>query len=128
VDGNPIRKADLLGKVTVINYWFVGCPPCEVERPALNELVKKYAGRNDVIFISFARNSKEELLPFLRDSPLLCAVVPTEKDFIKKHLGGNGFPSNIIVGKDGKYFYNSLASGIGIANILEQQIEKALRQ
>lgn len=128
IQGNRLTKGALQGKVVVINYWFIGCAPCEVERPALNQLADRYMNREDVVFLSFARNSNGESQSFLSHSPVHYTVVPTEKDYIKKQFGVNGYPTNVIVGKDGKYVFNSLASGIGIANILERQIEIALNK
>jgi len=127
ISGNRLVKSELKGRVLVINFWFIGCPPCEMERPALNELRKLYKNNEDVIFISFARNNREQLLEILDDYPILYNVVPTEKDFIKAKFEINAFPINIIVGKDGNYYFNGIASGIGIMTILQRQIDKALK-
>jgi thiol-disulfide isomerase/thioredoxin len=128
VSGNRLAKSELKGKVLVINFWFVGCPPCEMERPSLNGLTEIYKDNKDVVFISFARNSKEQLIEFLKESPVHYHVVPTEKDYIPTTFAINGYPANLIVGRDGNYFYNSAASGIGIQTILRRQIDKALKQ
>jgi len=127
IDGNRITKDGLKGKVVVVNFWFIGCAPCEMERPALNELQKRYEKNGDVVFIAFANNNKEQLDKFLVDHPIRYVVIPTESDFIKRVFELNSYPANIIVGKDGKFFFNSLASGIGIATILQREIDKALR-
>ena len=37
--GNPIRLADLRGKVVWLNFWASWCPPCQQETPILRELV-----------------------------------------------------------------------------------------
>ena len=86
-----------------------------------------YKDNKDVVFIAFAKNSKEELAPFLKEHPFLYKVIPTEKDYIKTKFESNAYPVNIIVDKNGKYFFNSGASGIGISTILQRQIEKALK-
>jgi thiol-disulfide isomerase/thioredoxin len=127
VDGNRLSKAELKGKVLVLNFWFIGCSPCEMERPSLNDLRKLYSDNKDVVFISFARNDKEQLTKILKEYPISYNVVPTDKDYIKTKFEINAYPVNIIVGKDGKYFYNSAASGIGILKILQKQIDKALK-
>ncbi len=127
INGNRLVKNELKGKVLVINFWFIGCPPCEIERPSLNDLRKLYKDNEDVVFISFARNNKEELIKNLDEYPILYNVVPTEKDFIKSNFEINAFPINIIVGKDGNYFFYGRASGIGIMTILQRQIDKTLK-
>lgn len=128
INGNRLTRGALQGKVVVINFWFIGCAPCEMERPALNELQKFYDGNENVVFIAFAKNSKEQLDKFLHDHPILYTVVPTDKDYIKNVFELNSYPVNIVVGKDGTYFFNSIASGIGISTILKREIDKALKE
>ncbi len=127
VNGNRLAKTELKGKVLVLNFWFIGCAPCEMERPALNDLTKIYANNPDVVFISFAKNNKEDLVKFLTENPILYKVLPTDKDFIKTKFEINGYPVNIILDRDGKYFFNSVASGVGILTILQREIDKALK-
>jgi tetratricopeptide (TPR) repeat protein len=50
LQGKTIRLADLKGKIVVINIWGIGCGPCIAEMPRLNELVKKYSNRKDIVF------------------------------------------------------------------------------
>jgi thiol-disulfide isomerase/thioredoxin len=127
INGNRLTRTELKGKVLVINFWFIGCSPCEMERPSLNDLTKVYADNKDVVFISFAKNDKEQLTKFLAENPILYNVVPTEKDFIKTKFEINEYPVNIILDRNGKYFFNSSASGVGILTILQRQIDKALK-
>jgi len=127
MDGNRLSKTALKGKVLVLNFWFIGCSPCEMERPSLNDLTKLYANNKDVVFISFARNDKEQLTKILTEYPISYNVVPTDKDYIKTKFEINAYPVNIIIDRDGKYFFNSAASGIGILTILQKQIDKALK-
>jgi thiol-disulfide isomerase/thioredoxin len=127
LNGSRLKKTELNGKVLVLNFWFIGCSPCEMERPSLNDLTKVYADNKDVVFISFAKNDKEQLTKFLKEYPILYNVVPTDKDFIKTEFEINEYPVNIILDRNGKYFFNSSASGVGILTILQRQIDKALK-
>src|SRR5690606_31293804 len=38
VDGGALSSDDLPGGITVVNFWYAGCPPCRVEAPDLAEL------------------------------------------------------------------------------------------
>lgn len=105
LNGNRLTRTELKGKVLVLNFWFIGCSPCEMERPSLNDLTKIYADNKDVVFISFAKNDKEQLTNFLAENPILYNVVPTDKDFIKTKFEINEYPVNIIIDRDGKYFF-----------------------
>lgn len=126
IDGDRLTKADSKGKVIVVNFWFIGCAPCEMERPALNDLRKLYQHNPDVVFISIARNTKEQLNEFLPDNPVLYTVVPADKGYIESTFDLNQFPVNLVIDRQGKYSFNGMPTGIGIVAILQDEIEKAL--
>jgi thiol-disulfide isomerase/thioredoxin len=43
--GNPIRLADLRGKVVWLNFWASWCPPCQAETPILRKMDLAYRDR-----------------------------------------------------------------------------------
>jgi len=45
LDGNPVRLADLRGKVVWLNFWASWCPPCQSETPLLREMDGRYRSR-----------------------------------------------------------------------------------
>ena len=45
LDGNPIRLADLRGKVVWLNFWASWCPPCQSETPLLRSMDERYRDR-----------------------------------------------------------------------------------
>ncbi len=42
------------GKTVVLNCWFIRCKPCNEEMPRLNELVKQFENREDIVFLGLA--------------------------------------------------------------------------
>ena len=49
LDGNPIRLADLRGKVVWLNFWASWCPPCQYETPTLRSMDLRYRDRGLVL-------------------------------------------------------------------------------
>jgi peroxiredoxin len=47
--GNPIRLADLRGKVVWLNFWASWCPPCQSETPILRKMDLAYRDRGLVL-------------------------------------------------------------------------------
>lgn len=128
IDGGTVEKKELLGKVTVINFWFVGCSPCEMERPELNGLAKLYQDNENVIFLSFARNDAAQLHSFLPDHPFKFTSIPTSKDEIKNRFGVTEYPVTVVVDKEGKYSFYGSGTGVGISYLLKREIELALNR
>ena len=101
LDGNLITNENLKGKVVVIKCWFIHCVACIEEFPQVNAMVEKYKSRKDIIFVSLAEDSPEELKAFLVKRPLQYSVVPNLKEYMNQTLQINGFPTHFIVNKEG---------------------------
>jgi peroxiredoxin len=41
-DGQPLRSADLRGRVVVLNFWYAACPPCRAEAKHLNTVSDRF--------------------------------------------------------------------------------------
>lgn len=87
----------------VINFWFEKCPPCIAEMPELNNLVAKYG--NKVRFIGITHDSPASASRFQKRNGYNYEIVSLSKDEIREININHGFPSNVLVGKDGKIIY-----------------------
>jgi thiol-disulfide isomerase/thioredoxin len=125
INGVSYSADKLKDKVVVINYWFVGCGPCKVEMPELNQLVDKYRNNNEVIFISFAKSSKPKITKFLEKNPFGYAVIVMTTD-LAKEFKISAFPTNYVIDKNGTYHHASRGIGIAAVDILADKIESAL--
>jgi thiol-disulfide isomerase/thioredoxin len=64
--GDSISSNQLAGVVTVMNFWYAGCPPCRVEMPELIELQDEFLPQG-VQFIGVnVRDTAETALAFAR--------------------------------------------------------------
>ena len=101
LDGNLITNDNLKGKVVVVKCWFIHCVACVAEFPQVNAMAAKYKNRKDIVFVSLAEDTPEQLRAFLIKRPLLYSVVPNLKEYMNKTLQINGFPTHFIVNKEG---------------------------
>ncbi|PWS32352.1 TlpA family protein disulfide reductase [Pedobacter paludis] len=104
VNKTSFQEEDLKGYIVLINFWFEKCPPCIAEMPELNKLVSKYASKN-VRFIAFTYDLPGSAKRFQKRNGYKYEIVSLTKDEIRKLNINHGFPSNILVGKDGKILY-----------------------
>lgn len=51
VDGGEFDSAELDG-VTLVNFWYAGCPPCRIEAPVLAELHAELGDRVDFLGVN----------------------------------------------------------------------------
>ncbi|HYJ89754.1 MAG TPA: TlpA disulfide reductase family protein [Pyrinomonadaceae bacterium] len=104
IDAKWVNTKELKGKVIVLNFWFIGCVGCMDEIPKLSAVADKFKGNPDVVFLAVATNTPQELRTFLRG-----------RSFNYRHIGQglslvklfdfNGYPKNIVIGRDGKIVY-----------------------
>lgn len=129
LNGTDWNNDKLKGKVVLLNFWFVGCPPCMKEITHFNQLNAEYADR-DFVLLSIAPQVKEDLMLFndtvqesvqatvrkyFQAEPINYEIIPAcdtklyddpnklgaECDNISKDFYVRGYPSTFIIDKGG---------------------------
>ncbi|PKH66538.1 TlpA family protein disulfide reductase [Flavobacterium sp. ALD4] len=101
LNGNLITNESMKGKIVVVKCWYIHCAACIEEFSKVNNLVSNYKNRKDIVFISLAEDTPEQLKPFLAKKPLSYSVVPNMKTYMNLTLQLNAFPTHFIINKDG---------------------------
>ena len=90
------------GKLLVVKCWFIRCAACVKEFPELNKLVEENKDRDDVLFVSLAMDSKEDLMNFLKTKEFKYAVIPETTNFMVNEMHINMFPTHLLIDRNGK--------------------------
>lgn len=101
LDGNLVTNETMKGKIIVIKCWYIHCTPCIREFPQVNKLTDEYKDRKDIVFISLAEDSSDQLKAFLARKPLSYSVIPDMKVYMNESLQLNSFPTHFILNKEG---------------------------
>jgi thiol-disulfide isomerase/thioredoxin len=104
LDGAKIDASTFRDRFTVLDFWFIGCPPCRAERPKLNEIVAEFGDK--VRFIGFALDSADALRTYLASTPFKYELVPASEE-LSRAFGVNSFPTHMIVDRAGKIVWLS---------------------
>ena len=92
-----IHEKNIIGKPSLINLWFIACPPCLEEIPSLNTLQKEFS--TQVKFIAITLDKEEALQKFLKKKPFNFIQVADSRKPLEKII--TNFPKNIFLDKDG---------------------------
>ena len=103
MEGNAVKLEDLKGSVVAINFWYIGCKPCIMEMPELNELVSHFEGQN-VKFLAIATDKKDKLLDFAKKMDFDYNVIPDGRPLTKLYEI-TGYPTHCIVDQQGNIAY-----------------------
>ncbi|GHT58997.1 hypothetical protein AGMMS50239_04650 [Bacteroidia bacterium] len=102
--GDTITEHDLLGKVTLINFWFSACTPCIAEISVLDALYKKIKDNTNFQFVSFCTDPFDEVRKFAGKYQMTYPVYPISRDKFSDLLI-RGFPINFVVNQEGRIVY-----------------------
>ena len=119
LNGNIYNNENTKGKIIVFKFWYIHCQQCVAEIPSLNELVKKYGNREDIIFISLAFDTNEALQKFSLKKPFNYSIIGNQEEYLRDELNISIYPTHMIVNKDGK-----VAKVVNSYDELENALEK----
>ena len=108
MNGTYFDTKTLKGKIVVLNFWFIRCPPCRMERPFLNQIVEEYKKDTNVVFIAVSLDPKAQLQSFLKDYPFNYHVIPEGRAIAEKNKVEQ-YPTHAILDKEGKIAFNSVS-------------------
>ena len=104
-DGKPRSLAEWNGRPQVINFWATWCAPCRREIPMLNQLATDGA-HPDVALIGIAIDFREDVLTYLKKSPIDYTVLIGEQDGLDAArafgMESLGLPFTAFVDKQGR--------------------------
>lgn len=102
LEGNEYLTTEFGNKIVYMNFWFVGCSPCELERVKLNEIYEKYRNNENVIFLSFSNSSERKTRNYLRKKEHLWPIIIMDKGIENNFSFIQSYPTNVI-SNDRKY-------------------------
>ena len=97
----PVRLADLRGRVVLVNFWATWCKPCEDEMPAMQHLYEELAGPSfELLAISVDEEAAE--VERFRDRLGLTFPILLDPEQRAAHAYQTfRFPETLLVGADG---------------------------
>ncbi|MCG8583048.1 MAG: TlpA family protein disulfide reductase [Bacteroidales bacterium] len=124
INGTRFALEELKGKIVVINFWFIDCPPCVMEIPVLNQMVEHFKN-DDIVFLAMALDSEEHLKTFLKTTSFEYNIIPNCKDIVTAY-GIKTSPGHVVIDKNSQIIYTSEGLTSETVNNLQSAIEAQL--
>lgn len=108
VFGEKVSRKDTKGKVVVLEYWGVNCPPCIASLPHLAKMDKKF--RDDGLIIIGAESqgsSAEQMEPLLKKAKVEYTIVEGARGPVQV----SGIPRVFVFDSEGAMVFDGRPSG-----------------
>ncbi len=100
--GKVYNKLLTKGKIVILKCWFIHCGACVKEFTELNKLVDDNHERDDILFLSLALDSKQDLIKFFETKDFKFATVAEMKNYIVNKLNITEYPTHLLIDRNGK--------------------------
>jgi thiol-disulfide isomerase/thioredoxin len=101
LQGRPVTREELAGKVVVVEFWATWCPPCRGTLPFLGELSRRYGDRLAVLALAVESDADEVLkVASSLNLPLRWALGTT--DAVRALGGVSAVPTLLVFDRDGR--------------------------
>ncbi len=126
LDGQNASVSDFKGKIVLLNFWGIGCPPCRAEMPAFEALQREY--QDDLVVLTINCQDSESVLREFKESVEPSYILGRLKDRNCPYPISS-IPYTVIIDRDGKIAFIQIGAGsaeIMYNKIYKPEIEKLL--
>jgi thiol-disulfide isomerase/thioredoxin len=127
-NGDQVNLDALHGKVVLLDFWGAWCAPCRQTVPLLKQLAQAFDPAKVAIVSVDERDAREVWTQFVQKNAMTWPQVYDEDGSLKSAFSVEGFPSSVLLSKDGIILQKFKGWGPGWETVMRQEIEKALQQ
>ena len=128
--GDEVTSEQFADTVTVVNFWYAGCPPCRLEAPDLAAVANDYG---DVAFLGVnTLDGADVALRFAEDNDIpYRSVLDASTASVQLAFAGtvapNAVPTTLILDREGRVA-GRISGLIADRSILESMIDRVLAE
>ena len=126
INGNKFKLSDYRGKVVILNFWAVWCPPCRVEIPHLVSLYDKYKDNGLVILgIAIGSGNDDKIKENATELGITYPVINGDEfPSVRRNFREvRAIPNSYIINQEGNFFNNY----VGFSETTPIELEKDIK-
>lgn len=121
--GGKISSADYAGAVTVVNFWYAGCPPCRAEAPDLQETAEEFVPKGVKFLGVNTRDQEAQAIQFAKEFEITYPSIMDAKDnrSTQRAFAGevplNAVPTTLVLDTEGRVAHRILGQLAGASQL-----------
>jgi len=127
-DGRPVRLADLLGRVVLVDFWASWCGPCKQSFPALDDMYGELHARGLEVLAVSVDESRKDADAFLAAHPHRMTVLFDPQAKAAEAFGVDGMPSTFVIDRQGRIRSRHEGYTPGMTAAIRRQVEALLAE
>jgi peroxiredoxin len=103
IDRHTVRLSQLKGKIVLLDFGAVNCPPCRMEMPILERWHQKY-GRQGVVLLGLIEMnpSVRDVRKMVKERGVTYPVAVDKGELIGKRYGLIAHPTTVLIDREGR--------------------------
>ncbi len=130
LDGVPVTRDSLRGKVVLLNFWATWCPPCRIEMPGFQRVHDEYVDRGfTVLGVSTDAAGRRPVLDFLRDRKITYPVAMATGRMVNDYGGARVLPTSFLMDREGRVrhevrgYFAEIALRKAVGRLLDEDVD-----
>jgi peroxiredoxin len=99
-DNKTLTEKDVSGKIILMNFWAVWCPPCREELPHWNAFYAAHKDDPDLMFVAVGEEPWETMQNYMKNQNFSFPVYQDEKFW--EQFSVDGIPTMLMIDPSGK--------------------------
>lgn len=128
--GKPVTPESIAGKIAVIDFWAITCPPCRESLPKLEQVYGKYKANPKVAFLCVSVDppdtKTEAVTALLKELSVTVSACRETEGQLNGLFLTNGIPVMFLVGSDGVVEDFEAGYNPELTKALPEKLEKLL--
>ncbi|MCB1759589.1 MAG: TlpA family protein disulfide reductase [Gammaproteobacteria bacterium] len=107
IEGRRHRLEAYRGRVVVVNFWAIWCPPCRAEMPSLQRAWRQLRERDIVLLAVDVGESGERVAAFAAKQALDFPLLLDERAAVFDSWRVPGLPTTFVIDRSGRLAYRA---------------------
>lgn len=123
--GKTVKIQDFKGKIVLLNFWAMWCPPCRAEIPELIKWQKEYENQGlQIVGITYPPTNRVKIRRFVSRNKINYPILFGSKKTKAVFDSGETMPLTVVIDRDGNI--KEIVEGIIFAEEFDEKVKPLL--